>query len=137
MNVFRLTGINSGVRHFRNLFFALAAFLWLPAAAHCQLEALSGLEFFQCSAGGSAPCGPLTDCDCSAAEKFQLLPGHLRLTSPAPLLTPLGGQPQLKAASPRPNEIGGETGTPPPPRLKTWQFYLRSALPIRAPALAS
>ena len=133
--------INNSVRRFRNIWFALAAFLWLPASAHCQLESLPGLEFFQCAVDAQPVCDPSQDCGdcgCFALEKSQYHSAPLRLTLPTPGLLPDCYTPTFSGANILPNEVSfGILTAAPPPRLKTWQFAARMALPIRAPSLAS
>jgi len=129
------------VRHFRNIVFTLAAFLWLPASAHCQLESLPGLAFFQCAVDEQSGCDPgkdCGDCGCFAVEKAQYKSEQLHLTIPAPDLLPVLFAPLLPPSNTLPAEVSlGILPTAPPPLLKAWQFAFRTALPVRAPSLAS
>ncbi|MEI8289379.1 MAG: hypothetical protein WCH99_07885 [Verrucomicrobiota bacterium] len=121
--------------------FTLAAFLWLPASAHCHLESLPGFEFFQCSIDGqpaSDPSQDCGDCGCFALEKSQYNSAQLRLTIPSPVLKPVLFQPSPTPVTALPAEISlGMLTAAPPQLLQTRQFASRTALPARAPSLAS
>jgi hypothetical protein len=123
------------------MFFALAALLWLPASVHCQLESLPGLEFFQCVVDEQLACDPgkdCGDCGCFAVEQSQYKSEHIRLTLPSPDLLPISFTPLLPLASTLPVEVCvGILTAAPPQLLKTWHFASRTALPGRAPSLAS
>jgi len=141
LNIRSSDAINRGVRLFRNIWFALAAFLWLPASAHCQLESLPGLEFFQCVVDEQPACDPSKDCGecgCFAVEKAQYHSAQIRLTLPAPDLQPALFAPRLNLANilPKEDSLGILTAAP-PQLLQTWQFVSRTALPVRAPSFAS
>jgi hypothetical protein len=130
----------NGVRYFRNIFFALAAFLWLPASARCQLESIPGLEFLQCvnaecSHDKSTDCG---DCGCCAMAKSQYKSEQLRVPLPLPDWLPISLAPIVGAANILPDEtcLGILTAAP-PPLFKTWHFASRTALPVRAPSITS
>ena len=123
------------------MFFALAALLWLPASAHCQIESLSGIDLFSCASlaaplnGGSHGC---EDNGCCAVEKSQYPVSQPRLTLPAPNLLPDLFAQLLVIARSLPAEVSfGVIGDAAPPGLKTWQFISRTALPARAPSLNS
>ena len=141
LNIFSSDSIYRGVRHFRNIVFTLAAFLWLPASAHCQLESLPGLELFQCAMDEQPGCNPSQDCGdcgCFAVEKSQYNTTQLRLTIPAPVLQPVCFTSLLPWADTWPAQVSPGILTASPPQLcQTWQFASRTALPVRAPSLAS
>lgn len=130
-----------GVRCFRNILFALAAFLWLPVSAHCQLETVPGLEFLRCPADAQSSRGPSRDCGdsgCCAAEKSQYKAEQLRVTLPSPDFLPVSLTPIVDAASSLPAEVSlGVLTAAPPQLLRTWHFASRTALPARAPSIAS
>jgi len=129
------------VRHFRNILFALAALLWLPASAHCQLESLPGFEFFQCSIAGQTACHQSQDCGdcgCFAVEQSQYKSETQSFTLPSPDLQLVASLPLLPELSAWSAEVSRSILTAaPPPLLKTWQFASRSALPVRAPSFFS
>lgn len=127
------------MRHFRNIWFALAAFLWVPAVAHCQLESLTGLAFLQCHEETSDSHSSSQDCtDCCAVEKSQFRSAQLRLTAPSPelLLILPALLPPVETVQLPPGQPLELTAAPPdlPPR---WCFLSRTALPVRAPSLVS
>jgi hypothetical protein len=119
----------------------LLAVAWLPMSMHCQLEAVSGLEFLACFSDGDChgqPGSATDDAGCCLAEKSQYQAGQSRLTLPSPDLLVVSITPLLPPANLLPAEVGlAIPSTAPPPLLKTWQFVSRTALPVRAPSLAS
>jgi hypothetical protein len=127
------------VRYFRNIWFALAAFLWLPAVAHCQLEALTGLAFLQCHEEASDSHSSSKDCtDCCAVEKSQFRSVQLRFSAPSPELLLI-----VPAFLPQPKTVLLPPGHPlertsaAPDLPQRWHFLSRTALPVRAPSLVS
>ena len=124
------------------MFFALAAFLWLPVSAHCQIETVPGFEFLACltesachddqsSGRGDTEC-------CCAAEKSQYRTEQLRVVLPTPDLLLAIFAPVLTPAKALPDEVSlGILTAAPPQLLKTWHFTSRMALPARAPSIAS
>lgn len=130
-----------GVRYFRNIVFALAAFLWLPLSAHCQLESIPGLEFLACPSPNASSGNPNSHCDdsdCCSAERSQYKAEQLRLTLPAPDLLPVLSTPLLTLANTLPAEVSMGILTAAPPEFpQSWQFIFRTASPPRAPSFAS
>ena len=129
-----------GVRSLRNIWFALAALAWLSMSMHCQLETIPGLEFLACqtTAPASNPNSHCGDNGCCAAEKSQYKTEQLRLTLPTPDLLPMTLAPLLNPANSLPDEVSVGILTAAPPELPTtWQFCSRTALPVRAPSIAS
>lgn len=127
----------TGVRRFRNIFFALAALLWLPVSAHCQLEAVPGFEFLHCQEATSS--ATPKDCSgCCAVEKSQYKTEQLRFNLSAPDVLPdltPAVEPTVRAL---PAEVSRGILTAAPPELvQSWHFLSRTALPVRAPSLAS
>jgi hypothetical protein len=123
----------------RNIVFALAAFLWLPASAHCQLESLPGLEFLRCSVETAGAHSQANDCsNCCAVEKSQYRAEHFRLTVPAPELFPassaLAVPPVTSLAAE--SSVGILTAAP-PEFLPRRHILFRTALLPRPPSLAS
>jgi hypothetical protein len=126
------------VRYFRNIFFALAAFLWLPVSAHCQLGSVPGLEFLRCAVDAQTPGGSTgsNDCGCCAVEKSQYKSSQARVTIPSPamLLTVAVTDITDKSA----DEISAAVFAVVPPELpRCWQFVFRTASPPRAPSFVS
>jgi hypothetical protein len=129
-----------GMRRFGNILFALAAVLWLPMSAHCQLEKIPALKFLACEAASDCA-GQHSDCDdagCCPAENAQYKSNQIRVTIPSPDLLPL-----LPIALMRiPARVLAEfsacvSAAAPPEFLTSWQFVFRTALPPRAPSIAS
>jgi hypothetical protein len=107
---------------------------------HCQLETIPGLEFLACQT--TAPASkPDSHCDtgCCAAEKSQYnKSAQLRVTLPSPELLSILSAPLLDLANALPDEVSIGILTAAPPGLTAcWQFSFRTALPVRAPSLAS
>ena len=143
LNIFRPTCIHTGVRRFRNLFFALAAFLWLPVSAHCQLEALTGLEFLVCETDSSCHGDPKSCSDnagCCSVEKSQYqTAAQIRVNLPSPHWLPVMFTAlMLPAANALTPEVCVGILTAAPPELLSSRYFLfRTALPVRAPSLVS
>jgi hypothetical protein len=141
LNIRSPDAINYCVRRFRNIVFTLAALLWLPASAHCQLESLPGLEFLQCDGDAQAPCDTSKDCGdcgCYAAENSHYNSGQLRFTFPSPEWQVVSFTADVALVNTLPAEVSlGILTAAPPPLLQTWQFVSRAALPVRAPSAAS
>ena len=129
------------MRHFRNIFFALAAFLWLPASAHCQLETFLGLEILACPAeiqAGADNDSHCPDNGCCSVEHSSYQAGLFR---PSVTAEQIFLQWQAPAeVFPLPLDAAHTLVPPPapPPPLPTcWQFSLRTALPPRAPSIVA
>ncbi len=115
--------------------------VWAPLVAHCQFEAISGAALFQCvpSSSESAPHG--THCDVS--DCCSLEAGHYQLPSSQVLLVLESQSYDAPAVSillvERSSDLGEVHSAcfAPPELPQSWQFALRTALPIRAPSHAS
>ena len=138
--MFRLCATIPGVQRLRNTLFLLAAILWVPLSAHCQLENIPGLEFLACpsdseSAGGESDCG---DTGCCLAEKSHYKSDQIRVTIPSPNLLPLSPVALADIAATLSDEISAAAFADAPPELpNSWQFVFRTASSPRAPSLAS
>ena len=131
-------GIGEYMRRFRNILFALAAFLWLPASAHCQLESVPGLAFFQCDCSQQDGQGDCKDCGCFTVEKSQYHAEQLRLSVRVPDLLPFVFLALPIANEPVIDESWSYDLTAAPPDFQpSRSFILRTALPPRAPSLAA
>lgn len=128
-----------GVRTLRNIWFAMTALAWLSMTMHCQLESVPAFLFLACQPGApESKTDQHCDTGCCAAEKSQYKSAQLRVTHPSPELLPISFLPQLDLANALPAEVSVGILTAAPPELPTsWQFSSRTALPIRAPSLAS
>ena len=111
--------------------------LWFLAANHCRLESLPGLEFLECASDTDST----KNCDGDGCETVEN--GFYKTESSQPAV-PL---PSLQSAywavrlleetfeSAPGSRI--ESDSAPPELPKIWQFSLRTALPPRAPSIAS
>ncbi len=140
MNILGFSGIYSSVRRFTNLFFVLAAALWLPASAHCQLKSLPGFEFLACESGNDCCEVPKSKCDgsgCCTVEGSQYKTVSSRLTrTPCQLLISQAVSVDVVQNLPAQGAVGILT-TAPPELLQARHFLFRTALPVRAPSSAS
>ena len=129
------------VRYLKNIVFALMAFLWLPASAHCELASIDGFTFLACSSESGysgQPCSDCSECGCFAVEKSQYNAGQLRVTLPSPCLQPALSAPVAAVEKSLPAEVSiGILTAAPPEFSQTWQFAARTALPVRAPSFVS
>ena len=130
----------TGVRSLRNILFLMTALAWLSMSMHCQLETVPGLEFLACktTAPASNPNSHCGDDGCCAAEKSQYKNEQLRLKLPTPDWLMISSAPLLTPTKSLPDEVSlGILTAAPPQLLKTWHFASRTALPVRAPSIAS
>ena len=141
MNIVCTQAIYDGVRFLRNILCVLAALAWLPMTAHCRLESFPGLEFLACVTESNChgeQGSDRGDAGCCSAEKSQYTTEQLRVTLPSPDWLMISSAPLLTPAKSLPDEVNlGILTSAPPQLLKTWQFASRTALPARAPSLAS
>jgi len=128
------------VRRFWNIVLVVAALLWLPASAHCQLEFIPGLQFLACASDGSASENESSHCDeanCCSIERSQYRTEifQVALITLAPSFSNLLLADALKSL-PVP-VAGGILTAAPPELLQPRHFISRAALPVRAPSLVS
>jgi hypothetical protein len=126
------------MRFLRSVFFALAALLWLPLSAHCQLETVPGFEFLQCIDAQTPGDTDCNDSSCCAFEKSQYQSSQVRVTIPPPDLLPLLPVALIETRTTVSDEVSAAAFADAPPVLpKGWQFVFRVASPPRAPSFAS
>ena len=118
---------------------ALLALAWVPLTSHCRLEAIPGLEFLRCStdAENSTEGDPCKDGGCCSVEsaKYQSRQQHVALVVLAAILSEHNFAVVEHCL---PSEVSLGILTSAPPELpSSWQFTLRTALPVRAPSLLS
>lgn len=117
------------------LFLTLA---WLPVTAHCQMEALPGFEFLEC-ASHSAPSGD--DCSengCCAVESSSYQASRHEDTNVAVVFLHEIPRAAIAVDVSLQERIHLGILTAAPPELaRSWQFVSRTALPVRAPSVAS
>jgi hypothetical protein len=118
----------------------LLALAWAPLTSHCQLESLPGLEFLHCapaahpSTDGGDPCQDGACCSIESANYQSPRPQEILTVLPTVLPAASFGL----LERPVPVEVQPGIPTADPPGLQnSWQFSFRTALPPRAPSLAS
>ena len=122
--------------------FVLAAFAWLPMTMHCRLEAIPGLEFLACPTESNCHdeqhSEKSDEAGCCSVEKSEYRTEQFRVTLPSPHLLAFSASllPDLADRLTAEVSIGILTADP-PGLAATWQFSSRTALPVRAPSLAS
>jgi hypothetical protein len=141
LNISGADSIHLLVRRFRNIFFALIACLWLPTFAHCQIEALTGLELLQCNTTCLATGNPGHDSGkdiCCPVEKSQYKSDQPSVSLPPPALFSvlMIAQQRMEQFLPAKNLVVASTTTL-PQLPKAWHFLSRMALPVRAPSFVS
>ncbi|HEU5122548.1 MAG TPA: hypothetical protein VFW05_00635 [Verrucomicrobiae bacterium] len=128
------------MRRFWNIVLVAVALLWLPAAAHCQLETIPGLQFLACASDSSPSGNEASHCDdtnCCSVERSQYRSEvfDIALITLAPSFSNLLLADALKSL---PVPIAGGVLTAAPPELlQPRHFISRAALPVRAPSLVS
>jgi hypothetical protein len=117
----------------------LALVLYGLASMHCILEGVPGLEFLKtCCFVDSAPSAP-KDCESDAcvAESGDYRAEEQTVAAPQPLLLLALLSSMIEAPLPEPQVASLVASESPPELLKVWQFSHRTALPPRAPSIAS
>ena len=114
--------------------------LWGLAVMHCKLEALPGLDFLQsCCFVDSAPSSE-KDCEddgCGAVEDGGYRTEEQTVSAPQPLLILALLASATQAPLPELRARFFPVSESPPDLPRIWQFAQRTALPPRAPSLAS
>lgn len=129
------------LKPFRNILGLIIAVGWVFLTSHCSLVAIPGFEFLRCvadsheSGDGSDPC---KDSGCCPLESGQYQAPRSEETTPAVVVAILPNPEVSTLDNSLPVEVSlGILTTAPPELPKPWQFSLRTALPVRAPSLAS
>lgn len=117
------------------------ALAWVTATAHCQFEVLAGLEFLRCASDVQGPTDGGDDCndrECCSVESAKYQFSRQQEISPvvALAIVPVADSAVLEQSLPVEVSLGILTAAPPELQA-SWQFSLRTALPVRAPSLAS
>jgi len=112
--------------------------MWLPASAHCHLETIPGLEFLRCASDSQNSQGHCKDTGCCSAEKSQYKSEQQGVSLLSPDFLPVALTPIAGAVNSLPAEVSvGILTAAPPPLFQSRHFISRTALPARAPSLAS
>ena len=122
------------------MFAVLTLALWGMAAMHCTLEGLPGFDFLKTCCFVEAETAAPPDCEsdgCGAVEDGSYRPEEQTAFAPQPLLLLALLSPVSEAPLPEPQAGSVVASESPPELLKLWQFAHRTALPPRAPTIAS
>ena len=116
--------------------------LWLGATNHCQLEEIPGLSFLACSDDQGAASHQDSDCDtdgCAPVEQGPYKSEDPKVATQAPLLSLEIWLDAIVSAEPVavPPVVARFLTVALPELPVTWQFSWRTALPPRAPSIAS
>ena len=112
--------------------------LWLGATNHCRLEQIPGLEFLRCASDSEANADCTDDGDgCDVVEKGFYKSEECTVVAVTPVfVASFFLLPALEQIAPPP--LLSDFSMLAPPELPgTWQFFHRTALPPRAPSIAS
>lgn len=146
VNVEQLPGIRHllAVRTIRITMVSLVALTWVLLTSHCKIEAMPGFEFLRCATDIHAPAesesggDPCKDTGCCAIESAQYHAPRQQELAPVVVLAIVPPDNFGVVEQSLPKEVSLGILTSAPPELPTsWQFSLRTALPVRAPSLAS
>jgi len=114
--------------------------VWALAAMHCHLEGVPGLDFLKCCCFVEAASSPPQDCQtstCGEVERGNYRAEEQTASAPQPLLLLALLSSVIEAPLPEPQVALLVASESPPELPKVWQFSHRTALPVRAPSIAS
>lgn len=120
------------------------ALVWVLLSFHCKFEALPGFEFLRCAAehqataqsgAGGDPCDDSGCCTVESAQ-FRAPRQHEHLPVIVLAIVPAHHFGCLEPVLPE-ADCRGVLVAAPPELPAPWQFLSRTALPVRAPSLAS
>lgn len=136
-----MTTISNCVKLLRTLLTLLLVGLWPVATSHCSLEQMPGFEFLACAGEPATPASQESGCttdSCATFESgfYKTEDGRQAVPAPQLVLSALVNT-SLWQATPDSATAGLVTECSPPEIPKAWQFFFRTALPPRAPSLAS
>jgi len=130
-----------GMKLFRTLLTLGLVAVWPLVASHCKVEQLPGFQFLACVESDTGTTHQEGDCEtdsCASLESgfYKTESGWLTVPPPLALLSPFLTMLSLKGAGSIPASSNA-LETAPPELPVSWQFSFRTALPVRAPSLAS
>ena len=131
------------MRYLKTIWIVGLALMWLPITAHCKLEMLPALSEILACCDHEEESKPHQDNDCEQDGCASVESGNYRTQDfdafvAAPAFTPVDLPDAAVELSALPDEVSlGIFTTAPPPSERIWNFSLRTALPARAPSLAS
>lgn len=131
------------MRYLKTIWVVALALLWVPITSHCQLESIPSLTALLACCEHEDASAPHEDQDCEQDACATVESGDYRTQEHDPLFV----APDLVASeiAATVTELGslpdkvslGILATAPPGQHHIWQFAFRTALPVRAPSLAS
>lgn len=123
---------------------SLLALTWVLLTSHCKIEAMPGFEFLRCATDIHAPAesdsggDPCKDAGCCSIESAQYHAPRQQEIAPVVVLDIIPADNFGVVEQLLTKEVSPGILTAAPPDLRTsWQFLSRTALPVRAPSLAS
>jgi len=129
------------VRFAKTVLIALVALLWVTASNHCKLEQLPSCEFLSCCSHEETAPHQDDDCEtdgCAAVENQLYKAETVRIVAAAPTLLAVPFLNSLPVDGSSPQSVSpGLPDAAPAELARVWQFCFRTALPPRAPSLAS
>jgi len=114
--------------------------IWSLASMHCKLEAVPGFDFLKICCFADSTSSSSKDCDsdgCGAVEDGNYRAEEQTASAPQPLLVLAVLASIVEVAAPDLQAHSFVTSQPPPELPNAWQFSQRTALPPRAPSIAS
>jgi hypothetical protein len=128
------------MRFAKTVLVVLLALAWAPLTAHCQLEVIPGFDFLAC-ASKCAPHNNSTAPDneaCCAVESSHYKPEDIQPIASPEYFALLFVQAAVELQTVPSGDNHSDASPPVPPELpSSWQFFFRTALPIRAPSITS
>ncbi len=117
----------------------LALVLYGLASMHCALEGVPGFDFLKSCCFVDSGAGNSKDCesDQCVVEKGDYRAEELTVSAAQPLLLLALLSPVIEVSPPEPQVASVIASESPPELPKVWQFCHRTALPVRAPSIAS
>jgi len=131
------------VRYLKTIWVLALALLWVPITSHCQLESIPSLTALLSCCDHEDAAAPHEDEDCEQDACASVESGDYRTPEHDPLfVAPDFVASEIVAIVAEldllPDESSlGILATAPPGQHHIWQFAFRTALPVRAPSLAS
>ena len=123
---------------------SMLALTWVLLTSHCKIEAMPGFEFLRCATDIHAPaesesCGdPCEDAGCCSIESAQYHAPRQYEIAPVIVFDSIPSDNFGVVEQSLPKEVSLGILTAAPPEIpSSWQFLSRTALPPRAPSLAS
>ncbi len=129
------------MRYLKTIWVLALALLWVPITSHCQLESIPSLTALLACCEHEAASTPHQDCEQDACASVES--GDYRTQEHEPLLvSPDHISIEVAAVVVELSSLKDEVSlgiltTAPPEQHRIWQFAFRTALPVRAPSIAS